>query len=197
MHNPIRLLILALLFVPLVLSGCDAIEDAVGLNEIDVPLGSTGSVEVAADSTTRSSGDVDIDQDIPGSPDVDGITVLEENVSFVPDAALRGAAAQAATFNFWVLVDDVPALSGSVAIDDNNAVSDVSTRYTAVYTVEQICSAYPTDCPVSSVLSGGAIESHVTSALNSGAFSIDLIVQNESDVAGTLVISELQFDLGL
>lgn len=196
MQHSLRLLALALLFVPLTLAGCDAIEDAVGLNEIDVPLGSTGSVEVSADSTTRSSGSVDIDQDIPGSPDVDGITVLEENVSFVPDAALRGSA-QAATFNFWVLVDDVPALSGSVDIDDNLAVTDVSTQYTANYTVEQICSAYASDCPVSSVLSGSAIESHVASALNSGAFSVDLIVQNESDVAGTLVISELQFDLGL
>lgn len=196
MPSPLRLVLLALLLTPLTLAGCDAIEDAVGLNDIDVPLGSTGSVEVAADSTTRSSGDVDIDQDIPGSPDVDGITVLEENVSFVP-AALRGGSAQAATFNFWVLVDDVPALSGSVAIGDDNEVTDVSTRYTAAYTVEQICSAYAAGCPVSSVLSESAIRSHVNSALNSGSFSIDLILQNESDVAGTLVISELLFDLGL
>src|SRR5690606_16182217 len=57
MPSPLRLVLLALLLTPLTLAGCDAIEDAVGLNDIDVPLGSTGSVEVAADSTTRSSGD--------------------------------------------------------------------------------------------------------------------------------------------
>lgn len=198
MRMTTRFLTLALLFVPIFFVGCDTIEDAAGLDNVDVALGSTGSLDVAPDSTTRSSGSVTIDEDIPGSPGVEDISVLAENVTFTPAAAPRGAATSAVTFHFWVLVDDVPAVSGSIDIDDSYAVTDVSTAYTAEYTVAQICAGYPANaCPVSSVLPSDEIDGAVTASLNSGEFTVDIILQNPSNLQGTFVISELQFDLNL
>lgn len=199
MPPTLRALTFALLTVPLALSGCDAIEEAAGLNDVAVSLGSAGdNLPVVANSVEYTTDDVSVGRDIPGSPGVDGIAIDREDVSFTPVAA-RGASAGAASCDLTVtmLIDFAPAITANVGIE-NDAVASVNVGYArADYDREQLCEAIgAASCPVGD-LSSSQIDDIVEAALNSGGFEVGFVVDNPGDCQGTLDVDEVTFDLSL
>ncbi len=197
MTAPLRLLTLALLVVPLGLTGCDAVEEITGLNDIDVPLGSAGdNLPVTPNTVAYQSDRVSVGQDIPGSPGVDGIAIAESDVTFTPVPA-RGGSAASCELNVTMLIDNAPAVSGAVTITDN-AVTDVAVGYASPdYDRARLCEAIGAEsCPVG-MLTSAQIDSAVEGALNSGSFQVGIVVDNPGDCAGTLDIDEVNFDLSL
>lgn len=193
---------LALLVAPCALTGCDAIESAAGLDNIDVPLGSSGdNIPVAPNAIVYQGGAVDIDQDIPGSPGVADITISREDVTFTPVAS-RGTAARGTAGSCMLaatlLIDNMPAVVGSVEIVDD-VVTAVSVGYASPdYDRERLCEAIDAEvCPISENLSADQIRGAVESAINSGSFEAGVVVDNPGDCQGTLDIERVNFDLDL
>lgn len=195
----LRALTLALLVLPFSLVGCDAIEEAAGLNDVNVPLGSAGdNLPVAPNVTTYNSDMVSVNADIPGSPSVDGIDIKKEDVTYtavMPRGLHRGAAS--CDLSVTMLIDDAPAVSADIMIVDD-VVSDVSVGYASPdYDRARLCSAIGADvCPVGE-LTRSQIDSTVESALNSGSFEVGFVVDNPGDCSGTLDIDAVNFDLSL
>ena len=197
MMRSLRVFAFTLLAVPLALTGCDAIEEAAGLNDIDVPLGSAGrGIPVEAGTFAYQSGTINISQNIPGSPGVDGIGILARDVTFRA-AALRGGSAGTCDLNVTLLIDNAPAVDGSVSIVDDE-VDAVSVNYASPdYDRARLCEAIGAEtCPVGE-LTRDAIDDIVEDALNSGTFDIGVVVDNPGDGSGELDIESVNFDLNL
>lgn len=197
MQNPLRVLTLALLFVPLSLVGCDTVEEITGLNDIDVPLGSAGdNLPVAPNTTAYTTDEVDISQDIPGSPGVDGIAISRDDVTFT-SVPTFGASAASCNLSVTMLIDFAPAVTAEVQIEDD-AVTDVAVGYaSADYDRARLCEAIGAEtCPVGD-LTSSEIDDIVEDALNSGGFEVGFVVDNPGDCQGTLDIDEVNFDLSL
>lgn len=193
----LRTLAFTLLALPLALTGCDAIEEAAGLNSVDVPLGSAGrDIPVEPGTLGYQSGNVNISQDIPGTPGVDGISVLTSAVSFRASTR-RGGSPASCDLGMTLLIDNAPAVSGTVNIVDD-VVTDVSVGYASPnYNRARLCEAIGAEtCPVGE-LTGAQIDSVVESALNAGSFDIGVVVDNPGDCSGELDIEEVNFDLDL
>ena len=200
MRTTTRILTLALLIAPLTLVGCDAIESVAGLDNVNVPLGSAGdAIPVAPNAVVYQAGSVDIGQDIPGSPSVDDIMIAREDITFTPIAA-RGANGTAGTcaLSATLLIDDMPAVSGTVDIVDD-VVTAVSVGYASPdYDRTRLCEAIDAEvCPVSESLTEAQIRGAVESAINSGGFNAGVVVDNPGDCQGTLDIERVTFDFNL
>lgn len=200
MRPTTRVLSLALLIAPLALVGCDAIENAAGLDDVNVSLGSAGdNIPVAPNALVYQAGTVDIGQEIPGSPGVENIMIDREDVTFTPIEA-RGAngVAGTCTLSATLLIDNVPAVTGTVEIVDD-VVTAVAVGYASPdYDRARLCEAIDAEvCPVGSDVTEGQIRSAVESAINSGGFSAGVVVDNPGDCQGTLDIERATFDLDL
>lgn len=200
MRPTTRVLSLALLLAPLALVGCDAIESAAGLDDVNVSLGSAGdNIPVAPNAMAYQAGTVDIGQEIPGSPGVDNIMIDREDVTFTPIAA-RGANGVAGTCTIaaTLLINDMPAVSGTVEIVDD-VVSAVAVGYASPdYDRARLCEAIGAEvCPVADELTESQIRDAVESAINSGGFNAGIVVDNPGDCQGTLDIERATFDLDL
>ena len=195
-----RLLTLALLIAPLTLVGCDAIESATGLNNVNVPLGSAAdNIPVAPNAIVYQTGSVDISQEIPGAPDVESIMIDREDVTFTPfEARGTDGAVGSCTLSATLIIDMVPAVEGTVEIVDDEVMA-VSVGYASpAYDRERLCEAIDAEvCPVGSDLTEEEIRSAVDSAIANGGFEAGVVLDNPGDCQGTLDIESATFDLNL
>lgn len=199
MRLSLRTLLIALFILPFSLAGCDAIEEAAGLNDIDVSLGNAGDdIPVTPNVTASKSGSVDIGRDIPGSPGVDDIKISASDVTFTP-AAGRGAARGAAScdLDITLIIDDAPAAFGSFMIVDD-VLTEASVDYLSTsYDRDAICAALgAVPCTVSDQ-TRAEIKSTVEAAVDSGSFDVDWIVSDSGQCSGSLDIDKINIDLSL
>lgn len=200
MSTTTRILTLAILIAPLALVGCDAIENAVGLDDVNVSLGSAGdNIPVAPNSLVYQTGTVDIGQEIPDLASIETISISQEDVTFTPFEA-RGAQGTAGTctLSATLLIDNMPAVMATVDIIDD-VVTSVAAGYASPdYDRERLCEAIDAEvCPVGDNITEAQIRDAVESALTSGGFNAGVVVDNPGDCQGTLDIERATFDLNL
>lgn len=166
------LLALPLAFAGLVsASGCDALAEAAGLDEVEVSTGSAGRLQLVPGQTITEAADVDISADLPDGFTVDEISIPERSLSYTPAAGKTAAACNVAVA---MSIDGELAASGAVSLDEAQ---------------EPVIRDYAFD------LADSYDEEAVSDALLSGQFSLAIAAANPGDCAGVLRIAELQFGL--
>ena len=204
MQTPMRALVLAFALSPL-FAGCDLIADLAGApDEVDVSAGSAGRLDVIPASTTVSSSDVNVGQDLPDVFDVDGITLPEGSVTFTPATptltVTRSAADETCLITLSLFVDGVRAADGQVTVDVDGStatVTQASVQFASGYTASDVCGAFPGGtCPATSgTYTRQQIQDAVTAAIQSGRFDLDIAAQNPGACQGTLKVETLRFGL--
>lgn len=192
------LLTAALLLGSAALTGCDTVAELFGLNEIDVSLGSIGQIQLEPDSTVASTGSVSVTQNIPGNVSVSEIRILAESVVYSPATDHSGFSALACPLSFWILVNEVAVVEGSLVVDeDAGSVTNVLSVYAGGYERQTLCDQWSFGtCPLASGdRTSQQIRGTVDQALHGGQMSIMLIVSNPGECAGLLGIQQLRFDL--
>ena len=197
--------LLALGLLALTATGCDAIAEKLGIDQVDVNLGSAGSA--LAVSSTPSAKQAAVSRggsDLPDAFDVESIQFLKENLTFTPNAATKSA--QSGTINVDLYVNGYPAISGSVIVE-NDVVTGTNPDVNQVgqfsAAVKQAIRARYNQIPVASRPTLNDFEGKtaqeivdlVNSALRSANFNVALVVVSTNGVNGTLSVNKARFNL--
>ena len=186
-------------------TGCDAIAEKIGADEVEVSLGDVGRNLPIAPGARAKSADVDRGgSDLPDAFDVESISVAEEDVTFTPVAGKQDAAQANGTIDLFLIIDQAPATGFSVTVADN-AVTGVRPGTVSVGRYDQDAFAscldqVPTDERPAlrdgyADLSSSETEDIVSSAVKQPSFPMSVMACVSGDLVGTLGISQVTFNL--
>ena len=138
-------------------AGCDSIAGALGVDEVEVPLTSAGTMSVNGDqltstsgSTTRSGGK------LPNVFDLESVVVAKEDVTYTPSSSKNGSAASGHIYG-TVFINDKPLGTFDVTIA-NDAVSNVTiTPFQVTPFIVAACGGAPSQCPAASAYQGKSV----------------------------------------
>lgn len=196
--------LLALSVLALGAAGCDAIAEKLGVDKVDVNLGSAGSS--LAVSATPSASQASVTRggsDLPNAFDVESIQFLKENITFTPSAT---KAAQSGSIDVDLLVNGYPAITGKIIVENNVVTGtqpDVNQvgQFTAAQktAIRARYNALPSaNRPTLNDFEGKTadeIVSLVNSALRSTSFNVSLHVVSTNGINGTLSVNKARFNL--
>ncbi len=190
-----------------VLSGCDAVADAVGVDEVEVDLGAAGnSIPVVAGEPQAQTTDLDRGgAELPDVFDVESITISEDNVSYEPSGVLsKSGSVDSGTIDAFLIIERAPAIGTQVSIVDD-AVDDINPSQIDIGNYngsrfDNCLDQFPPDERPSlrgdyEELSSAEISDIVSDALRQTTFQVTAMVCTDGDISGFLSIDDVVINL--
>lgn len=185
------------------MAGCDALAGALGVDKVDVPLTSAGtlavngtSVAVESVSSSRSGGK------LPNLFDIESVDLKPADVTFTSSS---GKNASAVSGNVYVAIylgaagSQLPFVSGTITITNNTVTNISSALYTLGTQIQQRCQASNSGCPSPSAASGksvsqigDAIETYLRTSEN---LNVSIVTTADAGVSGTITINKITINL--
>ena len=205
-HNTLLLALPFLLVALFATTGCDAIAEKVGADEVEVSLGEVGRNIPVAPGARAKSEDVDRGgSDLPNAFDVESITVAEEDVTFTAAVSKLDAVQNNGTIDLFLIVDRAPAIGFSATVEAG-AVTAISPSTVSLGRYSQDAFARCLDqVPAKerpalregyASLSSSQTKNIVSSAVKQPSFPMSVMACVSGELVGTLGISQVTFNLG-
>lgn len=188
-------------------AGCDFVAEQAGIDEVELQPDFARNVPVASGGAHAAGGAISRDGvDLPGVFDVAAVRIEQEDISYTPltGTAKTGRMQGSGTIEVLLVVSGYPAVLGELTITDD-VVTAVSPSSFAVGAydeadvaalLEELPEAERPDLAADwQSLSEAELVEKVNEALRSASFYAALAARGSGDLAGTLSIEKMTFEL--
>lgn len=193
--------LLALFALVLSTAGCDALAEKLGIDKVNVPLSSTGSLAVNGETPALKSATVSRDGgNLPNVFDIKSVTITPSDLSWTTTS--KSSAANGTVYMLLLVKKSgnwVPFVSGNATIT-NDQVTAVSPSLYALSQVAKdaiarIPAAQRPDISYANGKSVSQLQTEIEEALRANGIEVNLIVWGSPGLRGTVSFNKIQVNL--